>query len=173
MIRFLLLAVMVAAFVAGFVASRVVDRPQQMRKAAMTKARKSWVAESLEVLNANFPAVFPDDLHLEMGRAYSPEAMRVFVTTGESFLEAKARCREHLPGDWVEVPVDNKSVAFVSSLRGTKQTSILIRDQKPVRYEVSTEGAVHAKVTALSRLDGSEVARADLGRYLIRLQASR
>lgn len=160
------------AFIAGLVLGGVFDKKPTARDPIVAASNEAWVPESLNVLNTSFPNAFPQDARIEIGRAYGPEAMRLFVTTQSDYLAAKARCREHLPGDWVEVPVDNKSVAFVSSLRGTKQTSILIRDRQPVRYEISTEGAVFVKATKLARLDGTEVAIEDLGKYLIRLQAS-
>jgi len=155
----------------GFVLGMMTDwKPAE--HAPLAVAREDWVTDSLNVLKSSFPNTFPNDVELKMGRAHGPEAMRLFVTTKADYLEAKARCREHLPGDWVEVPVDHESVAFASPLRGTRQTSILIRDQQPVRYEIGTEGAVYAKATKLARLDGTEVAKEDLGKYLIRLQAS-
>src|SRR5688572_19226176 len=165
--KILVIAGLAIAFIAGLVLGGVFDAKPISGEPAVEADHETWVSDSLNVLNSTFPKAFPDDTQLEMGRAYRAEAMRLFVTTQSDYLAAKARCREHLPGDWVEVPVDNKSVAFVSSLRGTKQTSILIRDQRPVRYEVSTEGAVFVKATKLARLDGTEVATEGLGKYLI------
>lgn len=170
--RILVVAGLAIAFIAGLVLGGVFDPRPIAHGPAVEADHETWVSDSLHVLNSSFPRAFPDDIQLEMGRAYGAEAMRLFVTTRGDYLAAKARCREHLPGDWVEVPVDDKSVAFVSSLRGTKQTSILIRDQLPVRYEISTEGSVFVKATKLARLDGTQVASEDLGKYLIRLQAS-
>ena len=170
--KILVIAGLAIAFIAGLVLGGVFDAKPISREPAVEADHETWVSDSLRVLNNSFPKAFPGDIKVEVGRAYGPEAMRLFLTTRSDYLAAKARCREHLPGNWVEVPVDNKSVAFVSSLRGTKQTSILIRDRQPVRYEISTEGAVFAKATKLARLDGKEVAQEDLGKYLIRLQAS-
>ena len=170
--KILVIAGLAIAFIAGLVLGGVFDTKPKAREPVVEADHETSVSDSLNVLNSTFPKAFPEDIQVEMGRAHGPEAMRLFVTTKSDYLEAKARCREDLPGDWGEVPVDNKSVAFVSSLRGTKQTSILVRDRQPVRYEVSTEGAVFAKATKLARLDGTEVAREDLGKYLIRLQAS-
>lgn len=170
--RISVVAGVAAVFIAGLVLGGVFDRRPPAHEPVVSAEHEAWVSDSLDVLHRTFPSAFPADLRLEMGGAYGPKAMRLFVTTKSTYLEAKARCREHLPGDWVEVPVDRSSIAFVSALRGTRQTSILIRDRQPVRYEISTEGAVFAKATKLARLDGKEVAQEDLGKYLIRLQAS-
>ena len=169
--RFYLALGLVVAFGAGFLAARIIEPSGEATQVSPTE-QPLWADDTLNVLREVYPAAFPEDIKLQMGRAYGPEAMRLFVTTKNDYLAAVAQCRRHLPGEWVEVPVDNESIAFVSALRGTRQTTVLIRNQRPVRYEISTEGAVFAKATRLQHLNGKDVPKDELEKYLIRLQAS-
>jgi hypothetical protein len=162
---------LVVSFGVGFLVARFIEPPDGVTQASVSD-EPPGTDEPLAVLREAFPSAFPEDIKLQMGRAYGPKAMRLFVTTQNDFLAAVAQCRRHLPGDWVEVPVDNESIAFASALRGTRQTSVLIRNQRPVRYEISTEGAVFAKARRLQQLNGKDVPKDDLEKYLIRLQAS-
>ena len=126
------------------------------------------------VLKAAYPNVFPEDVEVFVGRAYHEEDMHLFATAPIGFSDAVQRCRKGLPGDWVEFAVDQTTTIFASPLEGEHQKTILIRNQYPLRYEVSTRGAVHLVLSKpVRRLDGVKVPVGDLDEYLIRLQASK
>ncbi len=82
---------LVAAFIAGIVLGAVVELQPDAREPAVEN-EEAWVADSLNTLKGSFPDAFPEDLEMELGRAYGPEAMRLFVTTKSDYLDAKARC---------------------------------------------------------------------------------